>query len=159
MVKCAKESGGKRLGSSGKKIGTVHLRWACAEAAVLFLRHTQPGKAYFTKVAHRPGKATALTGLAHKLARAVYYLLTREPAVDLTRFVTASPLRGVREPAVSLAHSGQSPRDAPSFYTAQTVREPLDEKPGAPCDDWTVSPAHLLGASSPRTSWLPLPRV
>jgi len=71
LVKCAKESGGKRLGTSGKKIGTVHLRWAFAEAAVLFLRHTQPGKAYFTKLAHNHGKATALTVLAHKLARAV----------------------------------------------------------------------------------------
>ena len=100
MVKCAKESGGKRLGSSGKKIGNVHLRWAFAEAAVLFLRHTQPGKAYFTKVAHQHGKATALTGLAHKLARAVDYLLTRDQAFDLDRFVTASPLRGETEPAV-----------------------------------------------------------
>ena len=36
LVKCAQESGGKRLGTSGKKIGTVHLRWAVAEAAVLF---------------------------------------------------------------------------------------------------------------------------
>jgi len=26
LVKCAKESGGKRLGTSGKKIGNVHLR-------------------------------------------------------------------------------------------------------------------------------------
>ena len=44
LVKCAKESGGQRLGSSGKKIGTVPLRWAFAEAAVLFLRQSQPGK-------------------------------------------------------------------------------------------------------------------
>ncbi len=35
LVKCAKESGGKRLGTSGQKIGNVHLRWAVAEAAVL----------------------------------------------------------------------------------------------------------------------------
>src|SRR5207342_2617134 len=52
LVKCAKESNGKRLGTSGKKIGTVPLRWACAEAAVLFLRHNQPGKEDFTKLAH-----------------------------------------------------------------------------------------------------------
>jgi transposase len=45
LVTCAKESKGKRLGTSGKKIGTVHLRWACAEAAVLFIRQRQPGKA------------------------------------------------------------------------------------------------------------------
>jgi transposase len=89
LVKCAKESGGKRLGTSGKKIGNVHLRWAFAEAAVLFLRHNQPGKAYFTKLAHKHGKAKALTVLAHKLGRAVYYMLTRGQAFDLQRFVTA----------------------------------------------------------------------
>ncbi len=89
VVKCAKESGGKRLGTSGKKIGTVHLRWAFAEAAVLFLRHHQPGKEYFTTLEHKHGKAKALTVLAHKLGRAVYYMLTREQAFDLQRFVTA----------------------------------------------------------------------
>ena len=89
LVKCAKESGGKRLGTSGKKIGNVHLRWAFAEAAVLFLRHNQPGKDYFTKLAHKHGKAKALTVLAHKLGRAVYYMRTREQAFDLNRFVTA----------------------------------------------------------------------
>ena len=67
----------------------MHLRWAFAEAAVLFLRQHQPGKASFTKLEHKPGKAKALTVLAHKRARAVYYMLSREQAFDLTRFVTA----------------------------------------------------------------------
>jgi transposase len=89
LVKCAKESKGKRLGTSGRKIGNVHLRWAFAEAAVLFIRQSQPGKASFAKLAHKLGKAKALTGLAHKLGRAVYDMLTREHAFDLTRFVTA----------------------------------------------------------------------
>jgi transposase len=89
LVKCAKESGGKRLGTSGKKIGNVHLRWAFAEAAVLFLRPNQPGKEYFTKLERKHGTAKALTVLAHKLGRAVYYMLTREQAFDLQRFVIA----------------------------------------------------------------------
>ncbi len=89
MVKCAKESGGKRLGTSGKKIGNVHLRWAFAEAAVLFLRQNQPGKEYFAKLERKHGKGKAPTVLAHKLARAVYSMLTRAQAFDLTRFVTA----------------------------------------------------------------------
>src|SRR5882762_1760023 len=89
LVKCAKESNGKRLGTSGKKIGNVHLRWAFAEAAVLFLRQNQLGKEYFTKLEHKHGKAKALTVLAHKLGRAVYYMLTREQAFDLQRFVSA----------------------------------------------------------------------
>jgi transposase len=89
LVKCAKESNGKRLGTSGKKIGTVPLRWAFAEAAVLFLRQNQLGKEYFTTLDHQHGKATALTVLAHKLARAVYDLLSRAQAFALQRFVAA----------------------------------------------------------------------
>jgi transposase len=89
LVKCAKESGGQRWGTSGKKIGNVPLRWAFAEAAVLFLGQNQPGKAYFAKLERKHGKGKALTVLAHKLAWAVYYLLTRAQAFDLNRFVTA----------------------------------------------------------------------
>ena len=100
LVKCAKASGGKRVGTAGKKIGTVPWRWAFAEAAVLFLRQHQPGKAYFAKLERNHGTGKALTVLAHKLARAVYDLLTREHAFALTRFGSAAPLRGEREPAV-----------------------------------------------------------
>jgi transposase len=100
LVKCAKESNGKRLGTSGKKIGNGHLRWAVAEAAVLFIRQSQPGKEYFAKLEHKHGKATALPVLAHKLGRAVYDLLTREHAFELKRFVSASPLRGETAPIV-----------------------------------------------------------
>jgi transposase len=89
LVKCAKESSGKKVGTSGKKIGNVHLRWAFAEASVLFIRQSQPGKEYFVKLEHKHGKAKALTVLAHKLGRAVYYMLTREQAFDLQRFVAA----------------------------------------------------------------------
>jgi transposase len=89
LVKCAKESGGKRYGLSGKKIGNPQLKWAFSEAATLFLRQNQPGKTYFTKLEHKHGKAKALTVLAHKLARAVYYMLTREQPFDLHRFVAA----------------------------------------------------------------------
>jgi transposase len=159
LVKCATESGGKRLGSSGKKIGTGHWRWAFAEAAVLFLRQNQPGKEYFTKLEHKHGQGKALTVLAHKLARAVYSMLSRHQAFDLNRFVTAYPLRGEPEPAASLANIGQSLLAAPSFYTARTVMEHLDIRPRARGVEWTVSPAHLLGDSSPRAPGRPLPRV
>ena len=89
LVKCAKESAGKRQGPSGKNIGNVHLKWVFSEAAVLFLRQNQPGKDYFAQLERKHGKGKALTVLAHKLARAVYYMLSREQAFDLNRFVTA----------------------------------------------------------------------
>jgi transposase len=89
LVKCLKESASKRLGTSGKKIGNPQLKWAFSEAAVLFLRQNKPGQDYFAKLERKHGKGKALTVLAQKLARAVYFMLTRHQAVDLTRFVTA----------------------------------------------------------------------
>jgi transposase len=138
LVKCAKESNGKRLGTAGKTIGNVHLRWAVAEAAVLFIRQSQPGKDYFAQLEHQHGKATALTVCAHKLGRAVYYLRTREHAFDLQRFVSASPLRRETEPVAELANNGESPFDIASFYTARTVWEYLDDPP---------EPDRLIGRS------------
>ena len=88
-MKCATESNGNRLGTAGKKLGNVRSRWAFAEAAVLFLRQSQPGKAYCAKLEHRHGKAPALTVLAHKLGRAVYPMRTREQAFNPPRFVAA----------------------------------------------------------------------
>jgi len=77
LVKCAKESRGKRLGTSGKQIGNPQLQWAFSEAAVLFLRQNKPGQDSFAKLERKHGKGKALTVLAQKFARAVYYMLTR----------------------------------------------------------------------------------
>jgi transposase len=44
LVTCAKASAGKRYGTSGTKIGNASLKWAFAEAAVLFLRHNPHGQ-------------------------------------------------------------------------------------------------------------------
>jgi transposase len=78
LVKCAKESAGKILGSSGKKIGNAHLKWAFSEAVVLFLRRNPAAIKYRNKLARMHGNAKSLTILAHKLARAVYYILKRK---------------------------------------------------------------------------------
>ena len=44
LVKCAKESAGKRDGTSGTKIGNAYLKWAFSEAAVLCLRNNPAGQ-------------------------------------------------------------------------------------------------------------------
>jgi transposase len=44
LVKCAKESAGKRSGTSGSTIGNAPLTWAFSEAAVLFLRDNPAGQ-------------------------------------------------------------------------------------------------------------------
>jgi transposase len=87
LVKCAKESAGKRYGTSGTKIGNAYLKWAFSEAAVLFLRANPGGQKYLARLEKKHGKGKALTILAHKLARAVYYMLKREVVFDLDTFL------------------------------------------------------------------------
>ena len=87
LVKCSKESGGKRLGTSGKKIGNAHLKWAFSEAAPLFLRNNEAGQKYLARLEKKHDKGKALSILAHKLGRAVYYMLKRKVAFDLDIFL------------------------------------------------------------------------
>jgi transposase len=87
LVKCAKDSAGKRDRTSGKNIGNASLKGAFSEAAVLFLRHNPAGQKFLAKLAHRHGKGKALPVLAHKLTRAVYYLLTRQTVFDIETFL------------------------------------------------------------------------
>lgn len=87
LVKCARESAGKRYGTSGAKIGNAYLQWAFSEAAVLFLRTNPAGQKYLARLEKKHGKGKALTVLAHKLARAVYYMLKRETAFDMQMFL------------------------------------------------------------------------
>jgi transposase len=87
LVKCAKESNGKRSGTSGSKIGHAHLKWAFSEAAALFLRDNPEGQKRLSRLEKQHDKGKALTILAHKLARAVYYMLKRKVAFDRQRFL------------------------------------------------------------------------
>jgi transposase len=86
LVRCAHESGGKKLGSGGKKIGNPHLRWAFAEAACLFLRQSETAKKWLQRQEKKRGKGKALGVLAAKLGRAVYHVLHKKVAFDEKRF-------------------------------------------------------------------------
>ena len=89
LVKCQKQSGGKTLGTSGAKMGNVHLKWAFSEAAVLFLRHTKEGKKLLAGMVKKHGKGKALSILAHKIGRAVYYMLSRGTVFSMEKFLAA----------------------------------------------------------------------
>jgi transposase len=86
LVRCAHESGGKKLGAGGKKLGNPHLRWAFAEAACLFLRQSERAKKWLARPEKKRGKGKALGILAAKLGRAVYHLLAKKVAFDAQRF-------------------------------------------------------------------------
>jgi len=90
LVKCDHRSAGKKLGTGGAKIGNVHLKWAFSEAAALFLRGNPEGQKHLRRLAGRHGKAKALSILAAKLGRAVYFMLSKERAFEMERFLARS---------------------------------------------------------------------
>jgi len=88
LVKCKAESAGKSYGTQGNKIGNAHLKWAFSEAAVLYLRGNKKAQLYLQKLQKRMSKAKALSVLAHKLGRCVYFMLKNEKVFDESRFIT-----------------------------------------------------------------------
>jgi transposase len=87
LVKCEKTSAGKSYGTGGNKIGNAHLKWAFSEAAVLFLRGNEPAKKWFERQTKKHGKGKALSILAHKLGRAVYFMLKNKEPFDMQKFL------------------------------------------------------------------------
>jgi hypothetical protein len=107
LVTCAKASAGKRYGTAGTKLGNAYLKWAFAEAAVLFLRNNAQGQQCLTRLKKKPGQGKALPSLAHKLARAVYDMLMRGTAFEMDTLLNGYGSRA-GEPAASLDTYGIS---------------------------------------------------
>ncbi len=87
LVKCKAESAGKSYGTQGNKIGNAHLKWAFSEAAVLYLRGNKKAQNYLLKLQKRMSKAKALSALAHKIGRCVYFMLKNETVFDESKFL------------------------------------------------------------------------
>lgn len=88
LIRCVRESAGKRSGTSGSKIGNAHLKWAISEAAVLMLWHGDIGKLQ-GRLQRKHGKGKAMGVLTHKLGRTIYYMLLRKKTFDMERFLAA----------------------------------------------------------------------
>ena len=87
LVRPAKESAGKRVGLSNRKMGNAHLKWAFREAAALMTRHVPAAKAFAARKAKAHGKGKAQAILAAKLGRAVYVMLRRGLPFDEGAFM------------------------------------------------------------------------
>ena len=87
LIKCGKESDGKKTGTSGAKIGNVHLKWAFSEAAVCFLEHNPAGQNYLQRLRRKHSKGKSLSVLAAKLGRATYFILKQQTTFDMNRFI------------------------------------------------------------------------
>jgi transposase len=87
LVKCKAESAGKSYGTQGNKIGNAHLKWAFSEAAVLYLRGNKKAQNYLLTLQKRMSKAKALSVLAHKLGRCVFFMLKNGTVFDEQMFL------------------------------------------------------------------------
>jgi transposase len=90
QVKCIHESNNKKKGTGGAKMGNAHLKWAFSEAAVLFVRHNPSAKKLMDELIKLHGKGKALAILAHKLARAIYYMLKKNEPFSLDKFLATA---------------------------------------------------------------------
>ena len=90
LVRPEHESAGKKKGSSGKKIGNAHLKWAFSEAACLTLRTSAAAEKWLERQAKKRGKRNALGILEAKLGRAVYHVWQKQTPFNPAKFLGAS---------------------------------------------------------------------
>lgn len=70
-----KISNGKKKGKGNTKNGNKYLAWAFGEAAVLAIRHNNKVKKFYQRKKDKTNNMIAIKAVAHKLARACYYIL------------------------------------------------------------------------------------
>ena len=79
------ESNGKKKGSGNTKNGNKYLAWAFLEAANFALRFCPEAKRFYERKKSRTNRVVALKSVAHKLARACYYILRDQKPFEVTR--------------------------------------------------------------------------
>jgi transposase len=72
----------KTKGKGNKKNGNKYLAWAFSEAAELARRYEGQARAYYNKKSAKTNFMVAHTALAHKLARAAYFVMRDQVPFD-----------------------------------------------------------------------------
>lgn len=65
----------KKKGKGNKKSGNKYLAWAFSEAAEIARRYDENARTYYNRKAQQTNRMVAHNALAHKLARAAYYII------------------------------------------------------------------------------------
>jgi transposase len=84
-VKSEKMSNGKRKGSGNTKNGNKYLSWAFVEAANFAIRFEPLIARFYQRKKAKTHRVVALKAVAHKLARACYYVMRDEVPFDVGR--------------------------------------------------------------------------
>jgi transposase len=78
-------SNGKRKAEGNRKNGNAYLAWAFVEAAHFALRYNAAAKSFYERKKAKTSTVIAIKALAHKLARACYYMLKEQTLFDEKR--------------------------------------------------------------------------
>jgi transposase len=78
-------SNGKKKGKGNTKNGNKYLGWAFVEAANFAVRYSPSIQQYYQRKKAKTKGVVAIKAVAHKLARACYYVMRDQVAFDVTR--------------------------------------------------------------------------
>jgi transposase len=84
-VGSTKLSNGKRKGQGNTKNGNKYLAWAFVEAAHFAMRYEPQIRQFYQRKHAKTNVFVALKAVAHKLARACYYMMRDAVPFDVTR--------------------------------------------------------------------------
>jgi transposase len=84
-VKAERLSNGKRKGEGNRKHGNRYLSWAISEAAHLAVRFEPAARRFYGCKSTKTNGIGVIRATAHKLARAVYYMLRNQTPFDARR--------------------------------------------------------------------------
>lgn len=87
IVKCERESGGKKYRGGNQKIGNPYLKWAIGEI-IIHAPSTSPViKNYYERLINKFGNKRAKSIMNHKFGVAIYYMLKNKEGFDEKRFI------------------------------------------------------------------------
>jgi transposase len=84
-VDSKKLSNGKRKGEGNRKCGNRYLTWAFVEAANFAIRYNDRIMRFYQRKQARTNRVVAIKAIAHKLARACYYIMRDQVAFDVNK--------------------------------------------------------------------------
>jgi transposase len=87
LVKAEHTSNGQRKGGGNVKNGNAYLAWAYLEAVNGALRASPELRAWYERKATRANRMIAWKAMAHKLAKACYFILRDGAVFDVKRLV------------------------------------------------------------------------
>ena len=84
-VNSTRITNGKKKGQGNRKNGNKYLAWAYVEAANFAVRYNPRIKRYYQRKSARTNGIVAIKTVAHKLARACYYILRDQVTFDVNK--------------------------------------------------------------------------